>query len=90
MSIYQVLSFHIKAFKNERDGVRVDVRGPDDMYEHIGPNTISQTIEEILMKHNLTADDIININADYTKERDIGSWDFWMFCRNPNRRRADA
>ena len=82
---YQVLSFHIKGYKTERNGERVEVIGPDDVVQHFGPGTISMTIENIMQDYNLAAEDIINITADYTNMRDVGSWDFWMFCRNPNR-----
>ena len=89
-SIYQVLSFHISSYKTERCGTRVNVNGgPDDVYEHIGPNTVSHTIEEILRANGLTNADIISITGDMTGKRDTGSWDFWMFCRNPSARKNE-
>jgi hypothetical protein len=90
-SIYQVLSFHISSYKTERDGVRVNVNGgADDVYEHIGPNTVSHTIEEILRSNGLTQADVISITGNMTGKRDTGSWDFWMFCRNPSARKDET
>jgi hypothetical protein len=80
---FAVLAFHICGYKNEREGQRIEVRGPDDVVRHFGPGTVSQTIEDILRQHGLTGADVINISADMTNLRDVGSWDFWMFCRNP-------
>lgn len=85
-SICQVLSFHIKSYKTERDGEPLEIIGADDVFSHNRSDiqTISLTIEEILRTHGLTNADIISITGDATGKRDTGSWDFWMFCRNPN------
>jgi hypothetical protein len=80
-----VLSFHIKGYKTERDGIQVRVMGADDVYIHHAGATssISLTINNILVGNKLTAADVISISGDVTGMRDAGSWDFWMFCRNP-------
>lgn len=81
---FAVLSFHIQGYKTEREGQKIQIIGPDDVTRHFGPQTVSQTIEDILRQHDLCGADIISISGDMTGQRDIGSWDFWMFCRNPN------
>lgn len=82
-----ILSFRIDGYKNERDGRQVDNNGADDVYSHNGPAGVSVTIANLLADNNLTAADVINVTAttSYGKVagRDCGSWEFWVFCRNP-------
>lgn len=84
-NICQILSFHIKSYKTERDGVPLEIMGADDVFSHNQSEvqTISLTIEEILRTHDLTQADVISVTGEMTGKRDTGSWDFWMFCRNP-------
>ncbi len=82
----QILTFHIKGWKTERDGKTLDgVDGTDTVYVHEGEGSVADTIEQVLRFNGLTATDVISISADCpTAHRDLGSWDFWLFCRNPN------
>ena len=83
----QVLSFHILGYKTERDGKKLCHPGADDVFVHQGQGSISATIDQILTANGLTGADVISISADSgygkTSVRDVGSWDFWLFCRNP-------
>lgn len=84
---YAVLSFHIKSYKTEREGKGVIITSADSVYEHNTGNSVSDIIEHILLKYNLYAEDLLNVSADFVGNRDIGSWDFWLFFRNPKARR---
>ncbi len=82
----QVLTFHIEGFKTERDGKKLSLPAADDVYAHNGPGTMSSTIDQILTAHGLTHADIISITShkpDNISHHSVGSWMFWMFCRNP-------
>lgn len=80
----QVLAFHIKGWKTERDGVEIKLPTPDDIQGHNVDGSISSTIEHILKHEGLDQSHVISITGQQiTQHRDIGSWDFWMFCRNP-------
>lgn len=75
-----ILSFHIQCWKAERDGDQLGLSGADDAFAHPG---VSKTIEKVLKKHGLEVKDIISITSGVAPNRDLGSWDFWLFCRNP-------
>lgn len=85
-----VFSFHIKGWKTERDGTPMNVPGADSTFAHFGEGTISETIAKVLCAASLGPEHIISITADMTGKGDTGSWDFWMFCRNPGSATEEA
>ncbi len=83
----QVLSFLIHGFKTERDGKKLNLPIADDVLAHTGPGTLSDTISQILKANGLTGADIISVTShkpDNISHSSVGSWDFWLFCSNPN------
>lgn len=85
-SALPVVAFHIYGYKNEREGVKIEMDGiADDCFFHSeAHNSIANTIARILKKYELSATDIISISVERDLNRDTGSNNFWMFVRNPD------
>lgn len=79
-----VLAYHISSYKTERDGVSINLSTADDAYAHNEAGAVSDTINKLLRHEGLNQSHVISITGEMTGTRDGGSWDFWMFCRNPD------
>ncbi len=76
-------AYRIAMYKNERDNVRMDINV--DANDAYSDQRVAVAINTLLAAEGLTDADVISVTADYTNMRDRGSWDIYIFTRDPIR-----